>query len=156
MRAAGVSVGSVNIDEIERAILALSPDEFEALRLWFAGFVGESMRRESVTGGDGRGQRAREQPRRPEPQAKPGPQHCRTDHFRICCRQLPESIRTLVDRSFELLNKDSKAPSLQFQKDGPIWSMNIGTGYKALALDANGRFLWYWVGSRAACYAPTK
>lgn len=148
-----VTIGRMNIEEIERRIAGLSLDEFKALRLWFDG---ESRQKEVAIRPGRRGQRAREEPQRPGPLSEPGVRHRRTDHFRICCRQLPEAIRTLIDESFELLNKDSTAPSLQFQKDGLIWSMNIGTGYKALALDANGRFLWYWVGSLDECYAAAK
>jgi hypothetical protein len=143
----------MKIEEIEKAIAALDPDDFEALRLWFAGFVGESVRREAAAGRVPRRRRDREERQVCEQAAGPGIRHSRTDHFRICCRQLPAAVRSLVDDAFELLDKDSTDPSLQFQRDGLIWSMNIGTGHKALALDANGRFLWYWVGSCEQCYS---
>lgn len=146
----------MNIDEIETAIAALSPGEFESLRLWFAGFVAESRRREEAIRRGRSGRQAREALQLGEPPPQPGIRHSRTDHFRICCRQLPGAIRARVDECFELLNRDSTAPSLQFQKDGLIWSMNIGKSHKALALDANGRLLWYWVGSCEACYAQAK
>jgi hypothetical protein len=149
----------MNIAEIETAIAALSPEEFDVLQQWIAGFVGESRHKVAAAGrgrlGRRRG-RACEELQVREPPPKPGSRHSRTDHFRICCRQLPGAIRVRVDECFELLNRDPAAPALQFQKDGLIWSMNVGKNHKALALDANGRLLWYWVGSCEACYAPTK
>ena len=146
----------MNIKEIESAISALPQDEFEALRLWFAGFIGESRRRKSEIGCDRSSPPRRKEPQQRKSPSESGARHRRTDHFRICYRQLTEAIRTQVDSCFELINQDSSAPSLQFQKDGLIWSMNIGADHKALALEASGKFLWYWVGSREACYNQTK
>jgi hypothetical protein len=39
--------------------------------------------------------------------------------------------------------------SLQFKKVGRYWSVRIGLRYRALAVDVDGGYLWFWIGSHA-------
>ena len=148
---------AVDIKEIEKSIAALPPDELEVLRKWFAGFVRELWQKEEMARSVRRGGRKPKPPHDRElpPAEAPAP-HRRMDNLWVCYHQLPDAIRPLVDECFNLVDKDPKAPSLQLQKNGPVWSMNIGPDYKALALDANGRYFWYWVGPSDECPAPAK
>jgi hypothetical protein len=34
-----------------------------------------------------------------------------------------------------------------FKKIGHRWSARVGRGYRALALEVDDGFLWYWIGS---------
>jgi len=62
---------------------------------------------------------------------------------------LPESIRKLADRSFELLKSDPRHPSLHLKKAGRFWSVRVGLHHRALAVDAPDGLLWFWVGTHA-------
>jgi len=61
-------------------------------------------------------------------------------------RQLPEEIRTLADKCFELLRADARHPSLHFKKIGAIYSVRVGLHYRALAKERPDGFQWFWIG----------
>jgi len=46
-----------------------------------------------------------------------------------------------------LLKDDPRHPSLQFKKVGKFWSVRIGLRYRALAVETNDAYLWFWIGS---------
>ena len=62
---------------------------------------------------------------------------------------LPDTIRRQADKSFALLKQDPKHPSLHFKKIGSSWSARVGKGYRALALEIDDGYVWYWIGSHA-------
>jgi hypothetical protein len=62
---------------------------------------------------------------------------------------LPLPVRKLADANFELLKRDPHHPSLQFKKVGRYWSVRVGLRYRALAVDADDGYLWFWIGSHA-------
>lgn len=75
--------------------------------------------------------------------------HFADDGFWDCYEALPATIREQADKCFELLKQDPKHPSLHFKKIGSRWSARVGLGYRALALEIEDGFLWYWIGSHA-------
>jgi len=38
-------------------------------------------------------------------------------------------------------------PSLRFKKIGELWSVRIGSGYRALSLLKEDTFFWFWIGT---------
>jgi hypothetical protein len=62
---------------------------------------------------------------------------------------LPAHIRALADKSFDLLKQNSEHPSLRFKRVGSYWSVRIGKNYRALAVEGEGGFHWFWIGSHA-------
>jgi hypothetical protein len=38
---------------------------------------------------------------------------------------------------------------LQFKKVGRYWSVRVGLRYRALAIEVDGGYLWFWIGSHA-------
>jgi hypothetical protein len=64
-------------------------------------------------------------------------------------RSLPESIRILADKNFELLKADPHYPSLYLKKVGELWSVRVGAHYRALAMDRPDAIVWFWIGSHA-------
>ena len=54
-------------------------------------------------------------------------------------------------KSFELLKRDPRHPSLQFKKLALslLWSARVGLNYRALTVDVPNGFLWVWVGTHA-------
>jgi hypothetical protein len=62
---------------------------------------------------------------------------------------LPEEIRNLADKSYELLKRDPKHPSLHFKKLGKFWSARVGLHHRALAIEVEDGMLWVWIGTHA-------
>jgi hypothetical protein len=50
-------------------------------------------------------------------------------------QQLPAEVRALAGKNFKLLKTDPKHPSLRFKKIANLWSVRVGTRYRALGLD---------------------
>ncbi len=63
--------------------------------------------------------------------------------------QLPEAIRTLADKQFQLLKNNPQHPSLHFKHAGRFHSVRVGAHYRALAVDVSDGLLWFWIGSHA-------
>ena len=61
--------------------------------------------------------------------------------------KLPEQVRALADKNYELLKTNPRHPSLQFKKIGRFWSVRVGLRYRALAIEADDDLVWFWVGS---------
>jgi hypothetical protein len=64
-------------------------------------------------------------------------------------RGAPLPIRKLADANYALLKRDPRHPSLQFKKVGRYWSVRVGLRYRALAVEADDGYLWFWIGSHA-------
>lgn len=59
---------------------------------------------------------------------------------------LPEVIRHLADENFALLKNNPRHPSLQFKKAGRFWSVRVGIHYRAIAVQEDSDFVWFWIG----------
>jgi hypothetical protein len=75
--------------------------------------------------------------------------HLASPRFWRHYRDLPEAIRRLADKNFELLKSDPHHPSLHFKKIDRLWSVRVGAHYRALGLDAADSIVWFWIGSHA-------
>ncbi len=66
-------------------------------------------------------------------------------------RHLPKSIQQIADKNFDLLKVDTKHPSLHLKKlPKDFWSVRVGKGYRALALEmSDGNLAWFWIGTHA-------
>jgi hypothetical protein len=60
---------------------------------------------------------------------------------------LPGEVRDLADKNFALLKADPSHPSLRFKPVGPYWSARVGLRYRALAVERNGDYVWFWIGA---------
>jgi hypothetical protein len=75
--------------------------------------------------------------------------HFTSPRFWTAYEALPSSVRKLADANFSLLKRDPRHPSLQFKKVGRYRSVRVGLRYRALAVEAEGGYLWFWIGSHA-------
>jgi hypothetical protein len=75
--------------------------------------------------------------------------HAASPRFWIAYRALPSSIQKQADANFTLLKRDPRHPSLQFKKVGRYWSARVGLRYRALAVETDDVYLWFWIGSHA-------
>lgn len=75
--------------------------------------------------------------------------HETTSNFWACYDNLPREVRRLADKNFQLLKNDAAHSSIQFKKVGKLWSVRVGSDYRALATQIEGGFLWVWIGTHA-------
>jgi hypothetical protein len=75
--------------------------------------------------------------------------HRATPRFWSCYRALSAEVQQHADRSYELLWRDPRHPSLHFKRVGKFWSARIGLHCRALAVEAQGELLWVWIGTHA-------
>ena len=75
--------------------------------------------------------------------------HFASRRFWEAYEALPESVQAVADKNYALLKQDPRHPSLQLKKVGEYWSVRIGLGYRALAVEIDEGLLWFWIGSHA-------
>ncbi len=76
--------------------------------------------------------------------------HFKDPEFQPLYDALPAHVRQLADRNFELLKHDLKYPSLHFKRiRDDLWSVRVGRGYRALAIEGEDGFQWFWIDSHA-------
>lgn len=75
--------------------------------------------------------------------------HLAAPQFWTCYKALPQAVRDLADKNFELLKKDPRHPSLHLKKVGRFLSVRVGLYYRALGVEVPDGVLWFWIGSHA-------
>ena len=58
-------------------------------------------------------------------------------------------VQNLADQAYARLKQDTRHPSLHFKKVGRFWSVRVGAHYRALAVEATGGLVWFWIGTHA-------
>lgn len=64
-------------------------------------------------------------------------------------QNLPEPVRLIADRNYELLKANPAHPSLHFKRAGRYWAVRVGLRYRALAVPDGDDLVWFWIGSHA-------
>lgn len=59
---------------------------------------------------------------------------------------LPPPIRKLADKNYQLLKQDRNHPSLKFKKVQDYWAAKVGDNYRALAVEYEEGYIWFWIG----------
>jgi hypothetical protein len=75
--------------------------------------------------------------------------HYASPRFWALYEVLPSEIRELADKNYQLLKSDPRHPSLHFKKIGNLWSVRIGSHYRALDTPVEGGIYWVWIGTHA-------
>ena len=70
-----------------------------------------------------------------------------TPDFWACYRMLPPEIKSRSRVAYRMWRANPRHPSLCFKKVGEVWSIRIGSGYRALALLQDDTFFWFWIGT---------
>jgi len=60
--------------------------------------------------------------------------------------QLPRNIQILADQNYDLLKQNPRHPSLHFKKVGRFWSARVGDHYRAIAVEDDSGYVWFWIG----------
>jgi hypothetical protein len=75
--------------------------------------------------------------------------HSASNRFWQRYAALPDDVRGLADRSYQVLKSDPRHPSLHFKKLGKLWSVRVGLHHRALAIEVESGMLWVWIGTHA-------
>ena len=75
--------------------------------------------------------------------------HLASPRFWSLYRALPEEVRGIADKNFELLKSNPRHPSLRFKRVGKLWAIRVGEHYRALGEDIEGGIYWIWIGTHA-------
>jgi hypothetical protein len=75
--------------------------------------------------------------------------HVASQAFWESYQRLPAHVRALADKNYELIKQNPQHSSLHFKKIGRFWSARIGSRYRTLAVEIEGGYLWFWIGSHA-------
>jgi hypothetical protein len=71
-----------------------------------------------------------------------------TTEFRKGYALLPPHIRQIARKQYRLWKGNTRHPSLAFKKVGAkVWSARITEGWRALAVEIPGGYLWIWIGA---------
>ena len=70
-----------------------------------------------------------------------------TPDFWVTYQKLPPEIKSRAQTVYRLWRANPRYPSLRFKKCGDLWSIRIGSGYRALAVLQNNTFFWFWIGT---------
>jgi hypothetical protein len=73
--------------------------------------------------------------------------HRTTPRFWERYGSLPNDVQELADKSFQLLQRNPRHPSVQFKKVGNLQSARVGLAHRALAVEDGEDFLWVWIGT---------
>jgi len=60
--------------------------------------------------------------------------------------QLPESVQDQAFKQYALFAENPFHPSLRLKQVGPLWSVRVSRGYRALARRNDNHFTWFWIG----------
>ncbi|MEQ8168948.1 MAG: hypothetical protein ABRQ38_08635 [Candidatus Eremiobacterota bacterium] len=72
--------------------------------------------------------------------------HLAATSFWECYANLPVEVKKLADKNFEILKTNLHHPSMHLKKVNNYWSVRVGTGYRALAVEVEKDLLWFWIG----------
>jgi hypothetical protein len=76
-----------------------------------------------------------------------------TEEFLEAFRNLPQRIQEKARKNYRLWKNNSSHPSLEFKRvhpRRPIYSVRVGTGWRALGILEEDTVLWFWIGSHNA------
>jgi hypothetical protein len=72
--------------------------------------------------------------------------HFTTPEFWRHFDRLPEEVRRLAEKDFELLKEDPRHPSLRLKKAGKFWTVRVGIHHRAVAKERAEGLNWFWIG----------
>lgn len=74
--------------------------------------------------------------------------HVKDPSFVPLFEALPSEVRQLANKNFALLQQNPRHPSLHFKRiRQDLWSVRVGGGYRALAIEGPEKFQWFWIGT---------
>jgi mRNA-degrading endonuclease RelE of RelBE toxin-antitoxin system len=75
--------------------------------------------------------------------------HFTVPDFWEAYNKLPEEIKKLADKNFEILKQNPNHPSLHLKKVQDYYSVRVGEKYRALGVKIEDGILWFWIGTHS-------
>ena len=75
--------------------------------------------------------------------------HRTVSRFWRCFDALPVEVRETAEKNYELLKENPNHASLHFKRVGKYWSVRVTRDYRALAIEIENGFLWFWIGKHS-------
>ena len=75
--------------------------------------------------------------------------HRTVPRFWQCFEALPAEIQDAAEKNYQLLKKNPNHRSLHFKRVGKYWSVRVSLDYRALAVETDDGFLWFWIGKHS-------
>jgi hypothetical protein len=72
--------------------------------------------------------------------------HVAVEQFSESYEKLPLRIKKFVDHNFSVIKEYPNHPLLRLLKVEGIWSMRLGSRYRALAVEEGETIIWFWIG----------
>ena len=72
--------------------------------------------------------------------------HFAAPSFWLHYHQFPKEVQSLADKNFALLKADTRHASLHFKKAKTVWTVRVGSHYRAMAYDQDEGLPWFWIG----------
>ncbi len=73
--------------------------------------------------------------------------HYASPDFWTCFEVLPDPVKELARKNYELLKENPHHPSLHLKQINTYRSVRIGLHYRALGVDVEDGILWFWIGT---------
>ncbi|HEX8357078.1 MAG TPA: hypothetical protein VF610_06700 [Segetibacter sp.] len=73
-----------------------------------------------------------------------------TARFRNAFAALPKDVQEKARRCYNLWKQDNRHPGVHYKQvhtSDPIYSVRIGSSYRALGVKKEGTMVWFWIGS---------
>jgi hypothetical protein len=73
--------------------------------------------------------------------------HYASSRFWALYSALPNQVREIADRNYELLRTNPHHPSLHFKRIADFWSVRVGLHHRALGIEVEDGIMWVWIGT---------
>ncbi len=73
-----------------------------------------------------------------------------TAQFRRALRRLPEDVQRQAAVAYRHFQENPNHPGLHFKRvntEEPVYSVRVGSSYRAVALVEEGEATWFWIGT---------
>ena len=72
--------------------------------------------------------------------------HAAVGQFTELYERLPLKVQKLADNNFSVIKEYPNHPLLRLLKVDGLWSMRIGSTYRALGAENGETIVWFWIG----------
>lgn len=72
--------------------------------------------------------------------------HVAVEQFSELYDHLPLKVKKLAEHNFTVIKQYPNHPLLRLLKVDGIWSMRVGSTYRALAVEEGETVIWFWIG----------
>lgn len=72
--------------------------------------------------------------------------HAAVGQFTELVERLPMKVQKLAEHNFSVIKEYPNHPLLRLLKVDGLWSMRIGSTYRAVGVENGETIVWFWIG----------